>query len=110
MVDGVVILGAYHGNNQVRCPQPYFPIFWPINLVFDFYEGSIYSQCIASYQRKRLNTRYELSSKRLVPYCQKVFPGKCEVLIWQPCPCEVLAAVLRRYHVRIVELEVLTSI
>jgi len=35
-------------NNQVCCPQPYFTIFWPINLVFDFFEGSIYSQYIST--------------------------------------------------------------
>jgi len=36
----------------------------------------------------------------LVPYCQQLFPGKCEVLIWQSC--EIQTAMLRKYHARIV--------
>lgn len=46
-------------NDLMRFPQ------WPINLVFDFYEGSRYSQCIAGFSMKRLTTTYWVSSKRL---------------------------------------------
>ena len=37
----------------------------------------------------------------LVPYCQELFPGKCEEYIFQSC--EIQTAMLRKYHARIGE-------
>jgi hypothetical protein len=34
----------------------------------------------------------------LVPYCQELFPGKCEELIRQSC--EILTATLRKHNAR----------
>jgi hypothetical protein len=60
---------------------------------FDYWD---YSQSIAGFSMKMLTTTSGIVQTPLVPYCQELFPGKCELLIWQFC--EILTTMLLKYH------------